>query len=357
MLYGDQLPVREQWLLQHAAKQHADRDAIGGTETTAHAPRHRKGDECSAKTSAALVQAKQSVSSGAPPNVSRHPAGSAHRVIKARRPDADELAAVNGTKRDSGEITAFGGDAAAPSTELLRAREGELIAAMEHANIAIRQRNKLTAAAIRIQTVIRMFSERRRFVAHQAQLKAEVAAIIAQRNMRCAITVQRIVRGLVCRLQYRRQREEEALLAMETAKAKGKGRKGGKGPAGANATAGGSADASLSSAPPDASKASGTGGGGFKAILSPQEMALQQNANFIAGVRKLMTPQGASLDDVLALFEQQQKLRPEPVTLSMIALVKRKRDGATAATDAKGGPNASTASLGSKGKAPGGKAK
>jgi hypothetical protein len=289
----NELPVREQWLLHHAA----DR-------------RHGAGD--------GSLRATQ-----------RESASALLPHVAALSTSGAQLVTVGSMRRRMRPVEDTPGDAAPTDEQISKLRESELLAAMDQINLEARKVAKITQAAIRIQCVIRMFVARRRFRLHSTRVKAEVASIIAQRNMRCAVAVQRCVRGLVCRLRYRRQREEEALAAMEAAKSKAKGSK-----AGAKKS--------------DGAAGKGSSGQGLGILLSPEDVALQQNSNFIQGIRKYL---GGALDEAIPLFEAQQRLKPEPVTQSMIDLVKRKRDG-TAGTTAAGPSAAGTNTSGSAGAKP-----
>lgn len=206
-----------------------------------------------------------------------------------------------------GVVDEDGSDVAALAQPIPAQRDAETIAASDVLNAKARVEARRIAAAVRVQALLRRWLARRAYRDHLTRVRADVAHLVAQRNMRCAITVQRVVRGLVCRLRYRRQREEEALAALEAAK-------GSKGRKAAAAAAGGSGAA--------AAKAGGAKG--LQAILSPQEAALQHNLQFITGVRKFLA---GAFDEAVSQFEAQQKAKPEPVTASMVELARRRRDG------------------------------
>jgi len=284
-----ELPVRERWMLD---RKEAQREKL--LQAAGPGP----GSSAAAAGSGPNAVAALAASSNAVVVVSPHRSGGARRV-----------------EYDSGNVAPLDAD-------LYGTREGELLAAIDLANAQARKQDKALQATTKIQSVARMFLDRRRFVLHRTRVKTEIAAIVAQRNMRCAITVQRCARGLVARLRYRRQREEEALAALEASKSKAG--KGGK-KAAAGASKGGAA--------------------GLNNLLSPQELALQQNANFIRGTRAYLVN---NLDEAITALEQQQRGKPEPVTAAFLELVRRKRNGTPANAGSANNVTQSTASPGGK---------
>ena len=281
------LPAKELWLLERQEKQR--QKLLNGTpsSTTTAAGGGSSAVASLAAAGAVVVAAEEQQRQ--------------HQLQHQRA-----AAASSASRRPATMVEYEPGEVAPMEVGLYGTRESTLLAAIDHSNAESKRQARILKATTTIQSAARMLLDRRRFTLHRTRVKAEIAAIIAQRNMRCAITVQRCARGLVCRLRYRRQREEEAMAALEASKAKG-----GRGKSGAKA---------------QGKAAGGPTASGLNALLSPQELALQQNASFIKATRAYWN---GSLDEALAALEQQQRSKPEPVTAAFLDLVRRKRNGTT----------------------------
>lgn len=140
-------------------------------------------------------------------------------------------------------------------------------------------------AAVVIQKYFRRMAARTRYIRHRVILAAEVGGLRAARQTRSSIALQRMCRGWLERVRYRKLliAEQNRLLEAATKKPKPKG----KGKADANPMAG----------------------------LTPKEAAIQRNMNFVNGVRLYLSKQW---EEAAFAFEAQQKMSPDGMTQRMI---------------------------------------
>lgn len=204
-----------------------------------------------------------------------------------------------GPKDVAAEGVLTAGLAAPLDREFTELQDGALLGVMEKTQAGKKQERRITKAATTLQSTAAMWLCRRRYLRHLQSLKEQVAAVHARRSLGASLAIQRMVRGLLCRFKYARARKAEQERKAEEAKKKqSSGKKGKKGPA-----------AAVEETAPAA---------------TPEEVALKENLNFCHATKALLA---GKLDDALALYEGQQKAKPEPVTAAMCEWVRRRRDG------------------------------
>lgn len=209
------------------------------------------------------------------------------------------------------EVDPLGGNPQPHDKDFTSYRDEVIIGDIEAATQAEVQLRRRCGAACKIQSVARMWSQRARFVRHTAVLRGDISVLALAKQTRCAILLQRSLRGLIERQRYKRLlAAEEAKLAAEAAKKPKKGAKPAKGVKAEETTP----------APP----------------LSQGELALQRNMSFVAGFKAYLA---GRWDEALHGFEAQLKLKPDAVTEFMLGAVREKKDGpgAAAAATQKGG--------------------
>ena len=199
----------------------------------------------------------------------------------------------------------FKGPVAAQELDFSKLNEELILGEVEIRHAKVQQEQKRTIAARSIQGQVRRFLERMRFRRHRTILAADLRGLRAARQTRCSIALQRMCRGWLDRIRYRKLLAAEQQKMLEVAK-KGKTSKvKGK-----------------DSRPPSG--------------LSPKEAVVHRNMNFITGFRAYLA---GKWDEAIYSFDAQNKLKPEGVTTRLIEKTRIKRDGPAAA--AKPDPKAS----------------
>lgn len=178
-------------------------------------------------------------------------------------------------------------------------RDQGLDAEIEDISLQFRAELRQRKSAIVIQALVRKWLAFLRYQRHRDELAAIVVALRTKRNFFGAISIQRMIRGMLARIQYRialHQCVQKKIEAQSTVKKKGKGKAG----------------AAIAAQTTD--------------LFTPREVLLQTNVNFVNGFRSYLL---GRYDDAIQLFEAQQKLYKgqEGVTQTMIEISKRKRDG------------------------------
>lgn len=201
-------------------------------------------------------------------------------------------------------VDVFSGPVAPRDKGVIEMRDEEIIGEMEGLHTKDITERKQDTAAVVLQAAMRMWLARLRFVQHHARLKSDLKNLREGKQIRCAISIARIIRGFVCRRRYARLMvEEQARLAADAAK-KGP-KKGKKEPAAALA-----------------------------APMSATEQLIQRNINFVVGMRAFLA---GNLDEALTALEAHVKTRPDVVASRLVATIQKKKGAAaSAAAGAKG---------------------
>lgn len=196
------------------------------------------------------------------------------------------------------EVDALDGDPAPQDKNLTAHRDDVLIGEIESATQAEAEERKRGYAAATIQSMARMWIQRTRFVRHLSILKGDISVLTMAKQTRCAILIQRCMRGLVERIRYRKiAAAEEAAIAAEAAKKSKKGK--GK-----------------SKAAPEEAKVT--------APLTYGERALQRNMSFVSGYKALCA---GKWDEAIHGFEAQLKVKSsDSVTTRMLESARKAKD-------------------------------
>lgn len=221
----------------------------------------------------------------------------------------------------------FDGYAAPTDKDYSALVEEKVIGQVDALHTAEEQQKKFNAAARRIQSVVRMWIHRSRFLLHKSILEGDMNALKAARQTRSAIQLQRQMRGLLHRVRYK------ALIAAEEAKrvaeqAKKAGKKG-KGAA--------------ASPPVAAAPVAG------QPIPSIRELQLQRNVAFVQGFRCFLK---GEYEDALKFLDAQNKIKAEPVIAHLMHRIREKHSvanpGGAAALPSSGATSSKTKPKGGK---------
>lgn len=179
----------------------------------------------------------------------------------------------------------FKGEVAPIQHDFSKHMEDIILQEVERRQTESERADKRTEAAIVIQKYFRRMAARTRYIRHRVILAAEVGGLRAARQTRSSIALQRMCRGWLERVRYRKLLAAEQTRLLEAASKKPKGKVKGK---------------------PDPSPLAG---------LTPKEAAIQRNLNFVNGVRLYLSKQW---EEAGFAFEAQQKMSPDGMTQRMI---------------------------------------
>lgn len=236
-------------------------------------------------------------------------------------------------RKEQSIVDVYGGPAAPLERDYEGLCEDVIIGAVENLQSIEAAFRRNTQAAKKIQAFSRGWIARKRYQRHQKQLKGDLNVLMTARRMRCAILLQRFVRGLIHRLHYKKVRAEEEGKRKEAEEKKKK-------PA---------AKSKKGDATPSTAASS-------ELPKSLAEAALQRNLAFVNGFKSYIV---GNLAEAISYFEQQKKSKSEPIVDRMIVICRTKKEGIPRAAPGGGNAGASgvAAPSGSGGpKAAGGKA-